>query len=160
MRRLAWMSWLLAVLLALVIGWQSRQPVMPNVATAHVPVPELVLWGRAQPGLPASVALAPEPLPAPPVTVSAPAAVLARPGACARLGIFPSADWATDVGRLLLPEAEQQGGLGWSVKAYSGQRYYVVFTGLDADALAQRLASRKALLRRRVTASARPEGCA
>lgn len=161
MRRLSWLSWGLAVLLALVISWQQRQPEVSQRVTALVPAPELALWLPSR--VAASVASPPQAVPLPPVmpqpaAIPAPV-VAAKPAGCARLGIFPDADWASQVGQLLLPEAERKEGLGWVVRAYPGQRYYVVFTGLDVDALAQRLVARKALLRRRVTATAHPESC-
>lgn len=177
MKRLAWMSWVLAMLLALLIIWQQRQSHASRHVTVSVPAPELALWAPPRPAMAAqasadvvsepSAALAPSALPAPmqaPLAKATPSAATeavmpAKPGACARLGIFPDADWAAQVGQLLLPKSEQKGGLTWVVRAYPGQRYYVVFSGLDADALAQRLTARKALLRRRVTASAHPEGC-
>lgn len=158
MKRLAILLWGLAGVLALTIGWQGRAHQERGVS-AQVPAPELLLWRPAS--VPAPVVAAvpasetPVAAPTPPIL---PAVIPPQPAACTRLGIFPDADWAAQVGLALLPKAEQ-GAASWVVKAYPRQRYYVVFTGLDAAALSARLEAHKAQLRRRVSASAQPEPC-
>lgn len=165
MKRLAFLLWGLAVLLALVIIWQARPASPDRGASAQVSAPELLLW---HPPLPAVAPAAP-----PAVSVAEPVAALSEPvaavaapaaapvpaaTACARLGIFPDADWAGQVGLALLPKSEP-GEASWAVRAYPRHRYYVIFSGLDPAALALRLEAHRAQLRQRVSASAHPEPC-
>lgn len=154
MRALALFFWLLAICLAVLI---MRDQEAEAPAARAVPESSLALWQGEAAIVTATQPESPGPLPAEPAPVVPPLSAVAS--GCARLGIFPDQAWATSVAGIIAAAEAGQQPVVWRIQPVGRKGFYVVFDGMSSDALAVRMAQRRAGLARLVSAAVVPERC-
>jgi len=81
--------------------------------------------------------------------------------ACARLGVFPSRDWAERVAEILAGDAGSAQSLvkAWQIDKVALNKYFIRFESWSLDRLAERMTQERANLKKLISITAIPEQC-
>lgn len=81
--------------------------------------------------------------------------------ACARLGVFPSRDWAERVAKILADDSEstQSSVKVWQIDKVALNKYFIRFKSWSLDELAERMTQERANLKKLISITAIPEQC-
>jgi hypothetical protein len=81
--------------------------------------------------------------------------------ACARLGVFPSRDWAERVAEILADDTGSAQSLvkAWQIDKVALNKYFIRFESWSLDKLAERMTQERANLKKLISITAIPEQC-
>jgi len=80
---------------------------------------------------------------------------------CARLGVFPSRDWAERVAEILAGDTGSAQSLvkAWRIDKVALNKYFIRFESWSLDKLAERMTQERANLKKLISITAIPEQC-
>ncbi|WP_157686414.1 hypothetical protein [Perlucidibaca aquatica] len=80
---------------------------------------------------------------------------------CARLGVFPSRDWAERVAEILADDTGSAQSLvkAWRIDKVALNKYFIRFESWSLDKLAERMTQERANLKKLISITAIPEQC-
>ena len=80
---------------------------------------------------------------------------------CARLGVFPSRDWAERVAEILAGDTGSTQSLvkAWRIDKVALNKYFIRFDSWSLDKLAERMTQERANLKKLISITAIPEQC-
>lgn len=80
---------------------------------------------------------------------------------CARLGVFPSRDWAERVAEILAGDTGSAQSLlkAWRIDKVALNKYFIRFDSWSLDKLAERMTQERANLKKLISITAIPEQC-
>lgn len=80
---------------------------------------------------------------------------------CARLGVFPSRDWAERVAEILVGDSGSAQSLvsAWQIDKVATNKYFIRFKSWSLDELAERMTQERGNLKKLISITAIPEQC-
>lgn len=155
MRTLAIALWLLAVCAGVFIVKQNElnSVVQSDYATAALMA--------VAPDLPEITTMTYEVLEKVPEEVHEAEPKLPEGKVCARLGVFPSRDWAERVAEILAGDTGSAQSLvkAWRIDKVALNKYFIRFDSWSLDKLAERMTQERANLKKLISITAIPEQC-
>jgi len=154
-RTLAIALWLLAVCAGVFIVKQNE---LNSVVRSDFAAPALMAIAPDLPELTTLPAVVPEIVP---VEMHESEIKLPEKKACARLGVFPSRDWAERVAEILVGDSGSAQSLvsAWQIDKVATNKYFIRFKSWSLDELAERMTQERGNLKKLISITAIPEQC-
>lgn len=155
MRALAIALWLLAVCAGVFIVKQNE---LNSVVRSDFAAPALMAIAPDLPELTTLPAVVPE-IVSEEVHEAEPKLPVGK--VCARLGVFPSRDWAERVAEILAGDTGSAQSLvkAWRIDKVALNKYFIRFESWSLDKLAERMTQERANLKKLISITAIPEQC-